>query len=282
MLSTGSVRAMGDVRYAPPTVDRNTVVEEHAYLIKKVAYKIVSRMPPSVEVDDLMSAGVVGLIDAAEKFEPGKSHKFSSYAEIRIRGAIIDELRALDWVPRTVRQKNAAIEAATRALSRRLGRPPTEPEIAEEMGVPVEEHRTFVARARPLTLVSYEDLTAGENEETRCLPFCKVDGPIDDPEQKSVRSGDRRHILRTFEQLRPQQRVVLTLYYYQDLSLKEIGARLGVTESRVSQVHTGALKVLRTLLSDMEPAGHTVPECDHQPSKTKTSSNASGAPKQDR
>ena len=136
------------------TFDRNAVVEQFAYRIKKVAYKMISRLPANVELDDLMSAGVIGLIDAAEKYDPEKSCNFKSYAEIRIRGAMVDELRSLDWVPRSVRQKGSNIDTVQRELQGRLGRPATPVEVATEMGLSLEEYHLLADKARAVSVVS--------------------------------------------------------------------------------------------------------------------------------
>ncbi len=233
-------------------VDRNRVVEQYAYLITKVAYNMIARLPANVEMDDLKSAGVIGLIDAAEKYDPDKSANFRSYAEIRIRGAMVDELRALDWVPRSVRQKHATIESTRRRLSSELGRPAADKEIADALELSMEEFREMAEKARALAVVSYEDLgTSGE--ERREFLECVPDPDAADPEEVSEQSGRRRVMLRAIQQLSERQRVVLSLYYFEDLNLKEIGSILGVTESRISQIHSKAVTQLRPILEEMLP-----------------------------
>ena len=250
-MMNASVAHLEDHRTTP--VDRNAVVEQYAYLIKKVAYKIVARLPANVEMDDLMSAGVIGLIDAAEKFDPSKSRNFKSYAEIRIRGAMIDELRSLDWVPRSVRQKGANIEAVAHELAGRLCRPATEIEIATEMGLPIDAYHSLVDRARAVSVVSYEDL--GTNgDDKRDFLACVPDPNAADPEACSQKTDQRQFIMRAIQKLPKRQRVVLLLYYFEDLNLKEIGSILGVTESRISQIHSAAVKQLRVNLSKADNA----------------------------
>ena len=235
------------------TVDRNQVVQKYAYLISKVAYKMIARLPANVEMDDLKSAGVIGLIDAAEKYDPEKSSNFKSYAEIRIRGSMVDELRSLDWVPRSVRQKGNNIDAATRNLTGRLGRPVTESEIAHQMGLSVRDFRIMAEKARPVAVISYEDLGTSVGEDRRNFLDCVADPSTPDPEQCSRLSNRRSVMLKAIQKLSERQRVVLSLYYFEDLNLKEIGKILGVTESRISQIHSKAVQQLRPILTEMMP-----------------------------
>jgi RNA polymerase sigma factor for flagellar operon FliA len=236
---------------APISLDRNQVVEKYAYLIKKVAYKMIARLPANVEMDDLMSAGVIGLIDAAEKYDPEKSSNFRTYAEIRIRGAMVDELRSLDWVPRSVRQKGASIDVVARTLTSRLGRPATDEEIARELGLTVEEYYLLAEKARAVSVVSYEDLGATGTEDKRDFLDCVADPEAEDPEETSEKTNRRSVMMRAIQKLPERQRVVLSLYYFEDLNLKEIGNLLGVTESRISQIHSQAVIQLRPILAEM-------------------------------
>ena len=241
-----AVKSAGETRVE----NRNKVVEQYAYLINKVAYKMIARLPANVELDDLKSAGVIGLIDAAEKYDPEKSSNFKSYAEIRIRGAMVDELRSLDWVPRSVRQKCATIDRTTRALTGRLGRPATELEVANELDLTMPEFRLMVQKARAVSVISYEDLGAS-GDDRRDFLDCVPDPGATDPEENSERSNRRSLMLRGIQQLSERQRVVLSLYYFEDLNLKEIGAILGVTESRISQIHSKAVIQLRPILTEL-------------------------------
>lgn len=229
---------------------RNRVVEEYAHLINRVAFKMIARLPPNVEIDDLKSAGVIGLIDAAEKYDPEKSTNFRSYAEIRIRGAMVDELRTLDWVPRSVRQRRAQIELAGRTLSGRLGRPATQVEVAEALGLSLNDYRASLEKAHPISLVSYEDLGVGGREQRGFLESV-ADPQAADPEQASTHSDRRDLLLKAIQQLGERPRVVLSLYYFEDLNLKEIGQILGVTESRISQIHSKSVRQLRPILDAM-------------------------------
>lgn len=232
----------------PLPLDRNAVVEQFSYLIKKVAYKMLSRLPANVELDDLMSAGVLGLIDAAEKYDAEKSCNFKSYAEIRIRGAIVDELRSLDWVPRSVRQKGTNIEAMQRELQGRLGRPATPLEVATEMNLSLEEYQLLVDKARAVNVVSYEDLGGTSPEEKRDFLEGVADPEALNPEDTSEQTAERDQMMEAIQELPERHRVVLMLYYFEDMSLKEIGTLLGVTESRISQIHSAAVVQLKPLL----------------------------------
>lgn len=239
------------------TSDRNVVVEQYAYLINKVAYKMIARLPANVELDDLKSAGVIGLIDAAEKYDPEKSSNFKSYAEIRIRGAMVDELRSLDWVPRSVRQKSATIDKCARRLTGRLGRPATDVEIASGLDLSLDEFHVMARKARAVSVVSYEDLGAS-GEDRRDFLDCVADPHAADPEESSQQNSRRSLMLRSIQQLSERQRVVLSLYYFEDLNLKEIGSILGVTESRISQIHSKAVAQLRPILVEVMAADRAV------------------------
>ncbi len=235
----------------PEKVDRNTIVERYAHLVNRVAYKLLARLPPNIELDDLKSAGVIGLIDAAEKFDPGRSN-FRSYAEIRIRGAILDELRALDWVPRTVRQNKTRIERARAALVARLGRPATEDEMAAEMGISAEEYADRAEKAQALRVVSYEDLSA-DPSEARAFLETVADPDAEDPEEARGEAERRAVLLDAMQQLDERSRLVVGLYYFEDLGLRDIGSILGVTESRISQIHSKAVRDLHVILGGELP-----------------------------
>lgn len=233
------------------TMERNRVVEQYAYLINKVAYKLIARLPANVEMDDLKSAGVIGLIDAAEKYDPEKSSNFKSYAEIRIRGAMVDELRALDWVPRSVRKKGSNIDATRRELAGKLGRVPTEAEVAKELGLELDEYREYLEKSRAVSVVSYEDLGKNQGPDKRDFLDSVADPHATDPEEDSQEADRRDLMLEAIKQLGERQRVVLSLYYFEDLNLKEIGSILGVTESRISQIHSKSVRLLKPILAEL-------------------------------
>ncbi len=230
-----------------PPNDRNLWVEHYSYLVNKVASKMIARLPASIELDDLRSAGIVGLIDAVEKYESDKSSQFATYAEIRIRGAIVDELRSQDWVPRSVRRRRASIENTIRQLTEKLGRFPNCCEIASELKISVEEFERIYQQLQTASLVSYEDINS-HNEGRHSFLDSVPDLENDDPESLSDKNNVRKVLIRSMQRLSERERIVVSLYYFEDLSLKEIGNLLGVTESRISQIRTKALNELRPIL----------------------------------
>ncbi|MBM4319253.1 MAG: FliA/WhiG family RNA polymerase sigma factor [Deltaproteobacteria bacterium] len=230
---------------AQRSVSREELIARYLPLIKKVARKVANRLPQSVELDDLVSSGVPGLIDAIDKYDPQKSTNFVSYAEIRIRGAILDELRSLDWVPRSVRQKLSRLEATYTTLEQRYGRNPSDEEVSEAMGLEVEEFNDLLGKVHPITVVSFEDLGLGTERDQRDFLQCVRDESDTDPQSKVRYNRIRKTLAEAIELLPEKHRVVISLYYYEDLNLKEIGKVLGVTESRVSQLHSQAVLMLR-------------------------------------
>lgn len=231
------------------TVDRNAVVEEYAYLVNRIAYKMASRLPSNVELDDLKSVGVIGLIDAAEKYEAGRG-SFKAYAEIRIRGAILDELRSLDWVPRSVRQLNNSLARTRRGLEAELGRRSTDAELAARVGVSVPELLEQSERARAMCVVSYESLGSA-GEEGRDFLESVADPKQLDPETMKVDEERASVMLKAVQTLPERMRLVLSLYYFEDFNLREIGDLLGVTESRISQLHSAAVDRVRPQMTAM-------------------------------
>ena len=238
------------------TVDRNAVVEEYAHLVNRIAYKMAARLPPNVELDDLKSVGVIGLIDAAEKYEAGRG-SFKAYAEIRIRGAILDELRSLDWVPRSVRQLGNALDASRRELETSLGRAPTDQEFAESLGVTIEELNEQRERSRAMSVVSYENM-GHTGDEGRDFLESVADPKSHDPETCKADNDRLGVMLRAVQTLPERMRLVLSLYYFEDFNLREIGDLLGVTESRISQLHSAAVDRVRPLMTQML-ADHLTP-----------------------
>ena len=234
-------------RIAPAGTDvtRDDLLGEYGAVVRRVAYKIAARLPHSVEVDDLISTGVLGLIDAIEKFDPGKSNNFRSYAEIRIRGAIMDELRHLDWVPRSVRQRAAEIEQTFVKLERKTGKSVGEKEVAEHLGLTLDEFHALVDRVKPVTVVSFEDLELGSSNDQRSLLGCLRHDRQIDPHGRLLHVRLRGALKGCLDELPEKQRLVISLYYFEDLNRKEIGRILGVTESRISQLHSMAVLQLR-------------------------------------
>ncbi len=229
--------------------DKKVVIEKYAPLIRFIAQKIAARLPSSVELDDLISSGVIGLMDAIDKYDPRKENKFKTYAEFRIRGSILDELRSQDWVPRSVREKSKRLEKTFHRLERELGRQPHEEEVARELGLSIEEYYSLMDEVKSVSLVSLEDLSQIHNSiDHKNLYNLYQHGKSQNP-FTSLTSKDMKHvIIDAINSLPEKQKLVLSLYYYEELNLKEIGQVLSVTESRVSQLHTQAIIKLKMRL----------------------------------
>lgn len=230
--------------------DRDRMMLEHMPAVRWIARRIHERLPQHVELEDLVSAGTLGLLDAFRKFDATKRVQFRSYAQFRIRGAILDSLRTLDWSPRELRRKGRAVEEAIRALTARCGRTPTEPEVAREMGLELEEYQQLLGELKGLeigTLHLERSEDSGEDE------LAYVPGhPDDDPLFRCLRSEMQERLAEAVDQLPERERLVVTLYYFEEMTMKEIGLVLGVVESRVSQIHSSAVVHLRARLAAFE------------------------------
>lgn len=228
---------------------KDKLIMEYAPLIKFIAQKIAVRLPSNIELDDLISSGVIGLMDAIEKYDPTRDNKFKTYAEFRIRGSILDELRAQDWVPRSVRDKSKMLDRTFVNLEAELGRSPTDEEVCEKLDITIEEFHDLVNQVRPVSVLSIDDAATFSNVDKKSilnlLEGCKLNNPFNQLNLKSVKEV----VTKSIEDLPERQRLVLSLYYYEDLNLKEIGKILRVTESRVSQLHAQAITRLRAKLS---------------------------------
>jgi RNA polymerase sigma factor for flagellar operon FliA len=224
---------------------RDQLILDYAPLIRFIAQKISSRLPSNVDIDDLISAGVIGLMDAIEKYDPSRDNKFKTYAEFRVRGAILDELRSQDWVPRSVRDKAKKIERTYTELEQRLGRSATDTEISDALELSLDEYYAMISKVKAVTLLSAEDVLSPIRQERKGILDELEAGNSKNPflqlKNKNVQQVIKDHI----KELPEKQKLVLSLYYYEDLNLKEIGRILDVTESRVSQLHTQAVEKLR-------------------------------------
>jgi RNA polymerase sigma factor for flagellar operon FliA len=231
------------------TENREEVIKQYSPMIKYVANRIAMRLPPHIEVDDLISVGVVGLIDAITKYDPTRGAKFKTYAEFRVRGAILDELRSMDWVPRSVRQKASNIDSVVQKLQSKLGRPPEDEEVAGEMGISLDQFFDTLNETKSMPVLSLEGLgIAKETGEQQSLLDCLAGKGDTDP-QTQIRLNELKEIIaQAIDTLPEKARLMITLYYYEELTMKEIGAVLDVTESRVSQIHSKAVFKLCTEL----------------------------------
>jgi RNA polymerase sigma factor FliA len=226
--------------------ERDRLLLEHLPTVRFIARKIHGRLPQHVELDDLISAGVVGLIDAFAKFDHSKQVQFKSYAQFRIRGAILDSLRMLDWSPRELRRKGRAVEEAIRTLTQRFGRAPGEPEIALEMQLGLKDYQQLLGDLKGLEIGSLhmERTEDSGDEELAYIPG----SPEEDPLFICLKGEMKQLLADAIDDLPEKERLVLTLYYFEELTMKEIGATLGVVESRVSQIHSSAVVHLRAAL----------------------------------
>ena len=225
---------------------REELVTKYAPLIKTVAGRLAMRLPPHVDQDDLLSAGVMGLLDAIEKYDPEKGVAFKSYAEFRIRGAMLDELRAMDWVPRSVRKNAKRLEQAYGTVERRKMAPATDDEVAKELDIDLESFHRLLEQTRGISIISEEEV--GElisHKQVGSLWQLYHDASLSDPLAALDLVELRDFIAQAIEGLPQNERLVVTLYYYEELTMKEIGSAMGYTESRISQLHTKAVLRLR-------------------------------------
>jgi RNA polymerase sigma factor for flagellar operon FliA len=218
----------------------DALVTRHAELVKRIAYHLAGRLPPSVDVADLIQAGMLGLLEAASNYAANRGASFETYAGIRIRGAMIDALRKLDWAPRSVHRKARAVAAAMREIEKETGRDAKDSEIATKMGVPLEEYHSIVQDAASCRLASLDDSTS-----TTAAPDDTAD-----PFREVADAGFRASLAQAIDALPERERLVMSLYYTDGLNLKEIGAVLKVTESRVCQLHGQALVRLKARLAE--------------------------------
>ncbi len=231
---------------------RERLILHYSPLVKYVAGRVGVGLPPNIEQADLVSYGIFGLIDAIEKFDLERAIKFETYAISRIRGAIIDELRSIDWIPRSVRYKAREVERAYASLEAKLHRTPTEPEVAEEMGITLDELHTIFSRVSFVNVVALDELlnVGGEKGDKLSLVDTLEDTKAEDP-VAAFESEETKYLLaKAINQLPEREKIVVTLYYYEGLTLAEIGQVLGVTESRICQMHTKAVLQLRGRLGD--------------------------------
>jgi len=232
---------------------RDAFVKQYAPLVKYVAGKVAVGMPHNIEFDDLVGFGVFGLFDAIEKFDPDKHVKFKTYAVTRIRGAIFDELRSIDWVPRSVRQKTKEIEETVNRLEASLGRAASDKEIASEMNMNMADFQKTMLKISGTSVLSLNDIwyTGDDNDKVSIVDSIESPQSLN-PDNIVEKEEIKKVIVQAINELPEKEKKVLVLYYYEDLTLKEIGKVLEVTESRISQLHTKAIMRLRTKLTNLK------------------------------
>jgi RNA polymerase sigma factor for flagellar operon FliA len=235
------------------TGEQERILLEHLPIVRFHARRIHEKLPQHVDIEDLVSAGVVGLMDAFAKFDPEKKVQFRSYAQFRIRGAILDSLRTLDWSPRELRRKGRAVEEAIRVVMARTGHIPGESEIATEMGLALDDYQQLLGDLKGLEIGT---LHVERNEDSGEEELAYIPGrPEDDPLFHCLRGEMEDRLTDAIANLPERERLVMTLYYYEEMTMREIGLALGVVESRVSQVHASAVVHLRSALRDLAVRG---------------------------
>ena len=228
-------------------LDRDQSLKKYAPLVKRIAYHLMARLPPSVQVDDLIQAGLIGLVEALDRYDGDMGAQFESYASQRIRGAMLDELREADWMPRNARRQSREIEHAIHGLEQRLQRPPSEHEIADAMGLSLPDYQDKLCGARGMQLFYYEDFLQDDDAD-----FLERYADLEAASPLDVLSDERfrASLVAAIDTLPEREKAIMGMYYERDMNLKEIGEVLGVSESRVCQIHGQAIARLRTRLKE--------------------------------
>ncbi|RMG60618.1 MAG: FliA/WhiG family RNA polymerase sigma factor [Deltaproteobacteria bacterium] len=224
--------------------EREALILEYLPKVRYVAGRLAMKLPSHVEMEDLISCGITGLIDAVDRFDPAKNVKFSTYAEFRIRGAMLDYLREMDWFPRSIRQRANALQQIYADLEAHLGRPPEEEEVARELGITVEELRKELSLISGISLFSLDDLD--ENDESTFSNRKHLAAYLQEKRNDEEFLRDMKELLaKAIEELPENEKLLISLYYYEEMTMREIGAILGLTESRICQIHNQAILRLR-------------------------------------
>ena len=230
----------------------NALVEKYLPLVRSALGRLAITLPDHVDQDDLKSAGLVGLLQALRNYDPACGSSFESYARLRVRGAMLDELRRMDWVPRTVHEKARKIQETIAQVEQRLGRVPSDAEVAKALNISGEEYSELLAQIRPATFICLDAVCCPEGGEASSLCDVIADPSSEGPVEQASRNELKQIILQRLRQLPGTQRKVLALYYGEDLHLREIAELLGVTESRVCQIHSQAILSIRAYLHRLE------------------------------
>jgi RNA polymerase sigma factor for flagellar operon FliA len=246
------------------TAEQERVMVEHLPIVRFIARRIHERLPAHVPIEDLYGAGVLGLLDAFGRFDPSKKVLFRTYAQFRIRGAILDSLRTLDWSPRELRRKGRAVEQAIQTLIGELSRSPTEIEIAQKLNIPLAEYQQLLGELRGLDIGSLHSERSADSEEEELVYL--PGRPEDDPLFHFLRAEMRERLTKAIDDLPERERLIMTLYYYEEVTMREIGLILDVVESQVSRMHASAVVHLRARLAAPTPleelrqnTGHKAP-----------------------
>ncbi|MFI5446008.1 RNA polymerase sigma factor FliA [Polaromonas sp. UC242_47] len=230
------------------------LLAQYAPLVRRLGLQLIAKLPASVDLDDLIQAGMLGLLDAAKRYQDDQGAKFETYASQRIRGAMLDELRANDWVSRGLRQSSRSVAAAVQVQEQKLGRAPTEGEIAGELQLPLEAYQHLLQEIHGCQLVYYEDFDRNDQENSFLDQQARGDGgargDVTDPLNQLLESGLRHRLIEAIDAIPERERLLLSLYYEQELNLREIGAVMEVSQSRVCQLHSQVISRLRGILAE--------------------------------
>jgi RNA polymerase sigma factor for flagellar operon FliA len=235
---------------AQGTIEKSHLLAQHQPLVRRIALQMLAKLPANVELDDLIQVGMMGLLDASTRYEDNRGAQFETFASQRIRGAMLDELRASDWGSRNLRQQARKVEQAIRALEHQLGRPPTEGEIAKELKLGLPDYQSLLQEIQGAQILYVEDF-AQDGGDNPVLELRSQDSHADNPLQILIESGFRTELVEAIRNLPERDQLLLNLYYEEELNLREIGAILEVSQSRVCQLHTQAISRLRASLKDL-------------------------------
>jgi RNA polymerase sigma factor for flagellar operon FliA len=234
------------------THTENDLVQQYLPLVSSILGRLAMTLPDHVDQDDLKSAGLVGLLQALRNYDPGSGNSFETYARVRIRGAMLDELRRMDWVPRTVHEKARKIQQTMAELEQKLGESPTEAQVAKAMGLSVTEYAKLLDEVRPAAFVCLDAISSGENGDTGSLYEVVADTAEEGPAEQASQHELKHVVLERLKELPEIQRKVLALYYGEDLHLREIAEVFGLTESRICQIHSQAILAIRSYVQRFE------------------------------
>ncbi|MBI4949471.1 MAG: FliA/WhiG family RNA polymerase sigma factor [Deltaproteobacteria bacterium] len=228
-----------------PSPFRDKLLEDNIHLVKIIAYQVAVNLPPHIDVNDLISAGTIGLLESIDRFDPGKGVQFNTYASIRIRGAIMDELRSMDWMTRSMRDKSNQLEKAYGEIERKTGRPAEVEEVAKFLEISTDELHTILSQVSALSVLNLEDMGINHYDEGMDILECIKDPEGKDPMTIVKFNEIKRIIAEAVETLPDKEKLIISLYYYDELTLKEIGKVLDITESRVCQLHSQTMHRLK-------------------------------------
>ncbi|MBI2413278.1 MAG: FliA/WhiG family RNA polymerase sigma factor [Deltaproteobacteria bacterium] len=238
-----------------PNPDRDKLLEGNIHLVKIIAYQVAVNLPPHIDVNDLISSGTIGLLESIDRFDPSKGVQFNTYASIRIRGAIMDELRSMDWMTRSMRDKSNQLEKAYDEIERKTGRPAEVEEVAKFLEITTDDLHTILSQVSALSVLNLEDMGINHYDEGMDILECIKDPDGKDPMTIVKFNELKRRIAEAVETLPDKEKLIISLYYYDELTLKEIGKVLDITESRVCQLHSQTMHRLKAKLKKCFGAG---------------------------